>query len=581
MTALPLSNAAADTGRWRAHTLRGAFRFLFLVQAAGLPFYPRQSLPEGLTRLLVFGAGALSAADPRRRRLWGHALALLLLEIAGRSVFERGLSPGPTTALAACVLLALVFLGFRAAAAYLAAVVGLVVACSEAVRSGLIPALEPYSFASLEVWARSLLNVVLLSLAMGWTVARLLQRFETGLRDRGETIARLRLEERERAALQARRDAETAALARAQGYEVLGRMSAGIAHDFNNMLVVILSWADLLREPGVSDAEREEATGAILAATGRAGDLVRQLASLGRPEEGGQEELDLATLATELGRSLTRLLPEGIAVERGELASAQVRGVSARLQQVLLNFALNARDAMPAGGTLTLGSGPANAAEAAGLAGSCVAVRVRDTGAGISPEVQGKLFQPFFSTKPEGAGLGLGLVSSLAIARDHGGRIHVESAPGQGSTFSLVLPAALPQAAAAQPAPPAALAQGKRVLLVEDEAPLRKLMARALRRGGLEVEEAADGAAALALLATHPRPDLLLVDAVLPDLPSQRLIDAARAAQPPAAVLVCSGHLDAATLRGRAGPGPYAELPKPFGGEALLRKVAEVLAAAR
>src|SRR5205085_1201923 len=191
--------------------------------------------------------------------------------------------------------------------------------------------------------------------------------------------------------------------------------------DLNNMMVVVLSWATALETSTLAEGEIAEAAESIVVATERATSLARQLESLGGEEDEVRGPTDLAALGAELVRDLRRLFGESVDVVEGRFDPAPTLGSPAQLQQVLLNFGLNAADAMPAGGRIAISSGPASAAEAVGLEVPAVAVRVRDTGSGMDAQTRARLFEPFFTTKRGGQGLGMGLAAALSVVKAHGG----------------------------------------------------------------------------------------------------------------------------------------------------------------
>jgi signal transduction histidine kinase/CheY-like chemotaxis protein len=511
-------------------------------------------------------------------RLASFGLSLLLVELGCHAAFTHGPSPGSFAALSAGVLLAVVFCSWRVAAGLLAAASAFLFGVGTLVAAGRLPVPGGYAFDEPDIFLRSSVNVLCFAVVLAMTVRSLLQRYEQGLAERAESIARLRRGQQQRAEEEARRDRAIEALARAQQHALVGQLSSALAHDFNNMLVVMLSWAELLGDASGTGLEQIEAAEIIAQSAQRASDVTRQLVALGESGSGQPEVLQLPPLVGSLLRSLRRLLPKEIKLQQEGVLPSAAKVEPARLEQTLLNFALNARDAMPAGGVLGFGCGPATDVERGPLPAPCVAIRVRDTGCGMDAATQARLFQPFFSTKGEGRGLGLGLASAQAVAAAHGGRIHVESAPGRGSCFTLVLPSA----GASKPT----LETGSfrfpsrlRLLLVEDEEPVRQVMARSLRASGLEVLEAADGASALQALRGAGALDVLCVDGILPDMLSQQVIDDFSARNAGAPVLVCSGHAAAPGLRARVEGGRHAFLAKPFAGTALVRAVAGLVAA--
>jgi signal transduction histidine kinase len=571
-----------DGAAWRVQVLR---RLLVLLSFLLAPLVPLGiGLPAKVTLAatwLVLLVGALRLRRPAQLNFWAVVFTSCGFAVYFVPLFRTSYAPGPNAMLGMLILAlnATVFLGPRGLLVALGAEAGLLLLLGELVQRGLLDTPRPVSFDDRFAWYRLVAGVLVLCSLLSTTVTAVLHRYQRGLLERGQSIDELRRQEAERQAEEQARDRAAASLARAQKLELVGQLAGSVAHDFNNALVVILSWTDVLRDESTSGAERAEAAEAIDTAAGRASALARQLVSLGRlqPDDRGREEL--AQLARELARTCSRLLPLSIEVRTGPLAPGAVSGSAAQLEQVLLNFALNARDAMPAGGALTLEVGPATAAERAGLQpGRYLALRVRDTGSGMDEATQARLFEPFFSTKGEGRGLGLGLASAAGIAQAHGGRVHVESARGAGSTFALVLPQAPDQPEPRSAEAPQARAPARRLLLVDDEAPVRRAMSRALQAGGFQVTEAGDCAGAVAAAERGPAFDLLCIDGVLPDGPAQRAVDAFLLRHPGAAVLVCSGHVDPGSLRARVATGRAAFLAKPFDRAVLVRKIEGLLA---
>ncbi|HXG44298.1 MAG TPA: PAS domain S-box protein [Gemmatimonadales bacterium] len=312
----------------------------------------------------------------------------------------------------------------------------------------------------------------------------------------------------------------------AQKLEAIGRLAGGVAHDFNNILAVVLMQADLtLTDPGLTEETRESLQ-AIRAAARRAGDLTRQLLLFGRRQVMQPRELDLNAAVTSLAGMLQRLLGEDVHLELHlHPVPLTVRADPGMLDQVLMNLAVNARDAMPGGGRLVIETTtrtvtPDLAARYPQAApGEYACVRVADTGHGIPADVLPHIFEPFFTTKEPGKGTGLGLATVFGIVKQHGGAVAVFSEPGQGATFEILLPVGPAGVAALAPAPrPAALRRGEEtVLVVEDDPAVRRLTRLTLERHGYRVLEAADGPEAERRWREHQgRIDLLLTDVVLP-----------------------------------------------------------------
>jgi two-component system cell cycle sensor histidine kinase/response regulator CckA len=385
----------------------------------------------------------------------------------------------------------------------------------------------------------------------------------------------------------ARRDLEQN-LRQAQKMEAVGRLAGGVAHDFSNVLAVILGYSDLLiRDLPASDPRIREYADGIVEAAHRAVGVTRQLLTLSRKKLLRPEVLSVNKVVQDLGKLLSRAIGERI-----ELTQKYGDGIppiladADQLAQVLLNLAVNARDAMPDGGPLEISTAFAELAMPApelGLpAGRYVTLVVKDGGCGMSEEVRTRIFEPFFTTKETGTGLGLATV--YGIVRQAGGAIRVESRPGEGSTFTVYLPAAdeksqrvvLPVAASA----PRGL--GETVVLAEDEEPLRVLLGRVLTGSGYHVISGRNGAEALdAVRAKGTRVDLLLTDLVMPRMTGAELASVLGDEQPGMKVLFMTGHTDDPAVACRLGEGGVEVIQKPFTNEALLGMVRRLLGPAK
>ena len=347
-------------------------------------------------------------------------------------------------------------------------------------------------------------------------------------------------------------------LRQAQKMEALGKLAGGIAHDFNNVLAAITGFAQLVRGDLPDGDPRREDLDEIVAATMRGSTVTRQLLTFSRRRSVDVQVVDLGEVVHDTGRMLRPLLPSSIAVEiRAGGGPAWVRADRGQLEQVVMNLAVNARDAMAGGGTLGI------AVERAGSAG-CLLV-VRDTGCGMSPQVRDRIFEPFFTTKPAGQGSGLGLATVYGIVRQFGGTVAVESEEGRGTTFTIALPQA--PAPATRGSARAAGAEAARplvVLLAEDEAAVRRSVQRLLERQGHTVLAAPDGAAALRLLGSHTGPvDLVLTDATMPVLGGRELAVRLAALHPTLPVVLMSGYSERLTTTPDDAPA-LTTLQKPF-----------------
>jgi two-component system, cell cycle sensor histidine kinase and response regulator CckA len=313
----------------------------------------------------------------------------------------------------------------------------------------------------------------------------------------------------------------------AQKMEAVGRLSGGIAHDFNNLLTVIQLNATLLAKGRTMATSKEHAT-EILEATERAATLTRQLLLVSRKQAMQPAIVDLNAIVADMTKMLRRIVGEDISLETEAATDLPLaRADVGMLEQVLLNLAVNARDAMPAGGVLTIATaerdveGPQHHGGFEIAAGRYVGILVRDTGIGIAPDVLPRIFDPFFTTKELGKGTGLGLATVYAIVRQHRGWIEVASEPGRGTTFRLFIPVARGAAVethGARPGIAADLPRGAETILVaEDEASVRLVVVNLLEHCGYTVLHAATGAEALGLWKSHKRDvRLILTDVIMP-----------------------------------------------------------------
>jgi signal transduction histidine kinase/CheY-like chemotaxis protein len=340
-------------------------------------------------------------------------------------------------------------------------------------------------------------------------------------------------------ALPQQRDKSQAQLLQAQRLENLGQLAGGVAHDFNNLLAVILNYASFatqeLDEAGESDwAARGKSARADLWQISRAGEraagLTRQLLAFARREVIRPQVLDLDTAITSVEEMLRRTIGEHIELVISLAGDLQpVLADPGQLEQVLVNLAVNARDAMPGGGTLTIDTGNIIVDDDTIAGGSMapkgrnVRLRVSDTGTGMPPEVIEHVFEPFFTTKEEGAGTGLGLPTVYGIVTQADGHIRISSEPGIGTTFTIILPVTTEVPAPPAPKVPEVPSQrtpkGETVLVVEDEAALREATRRIFTRNGYQVISAASGPEAIAIAAGHPGEiHLLVTDVVMPHM---------------------------------------------------------------
>jgi two-component system, cell cycle sensor histidine kinase and response regulator CckA len=411
-------------------------------------------------------------------------------------------------------------------------------------------------------------------------LARLVPAIERELGESGERNARRRAED-------SLKKTERQLL-HAQKLDAVGRLASGVAHDFNNLLSVVLSYSGLLLGDLKADdpmrADLEEIRKAGLRAT----ELTRQLLAFSRHHAMQPRVVDLDQILAGMERMIMRLL--GADVEVTMLTSPRLGKIVAdpgQLEQVVTNLVVNARDAMPAGGMVTLETRNVDldedyARQHFGVkAGPYVVLAITDTGIGMDRETQARIFEPFFTTKERGKGTGLGLSTVFGIVQQSGGHVWVYSEPGEGTTFRVYLPRTDAPVEPPRSEPPSESGRGtETILLVEDDEPVRTVACGILRRYGYRVLEASNGGEALLVCEQHgARIHLLLTDVVLPRMSGRQLVERLAPMRPEMKVLFMSGYADEAVLQHGILESGAAFLQKPLTPEALARKVREVLGA--
>jgi PAS domain S-box-containing protein len=403
--------------------------------------------------------------------------------------------------------------------------------------------------------------------------------------------------ERERLITQAERDAAERRLQHTRRLESLGQLAGGVAHDFNNILAVIATYSELLLDtldtPAVSAEDLAAARndiGQISRAAERATQLTKQLLAFGRRDITQAEVLNLNHVIGDVEQMLRRTLGEHIhLIAHLDRQLRTVYADAGQIEQILVNLAVNARDAMPEGGTLSIDTtnadlDPDDVNQGPLHPGRYVRLRVSDTGCGMPPEVVERAFEPFYTTKPQGSGTGLGLATVYGIATAAGGDVRLYSEADIGTTITILLPAIDTPAdvTAVDTEPAVQAAAGPRpheaILLVEDEDGLRQVTERILTRAGYHLLTANDGAQAIHLAQTHPGPiDLLLTDVIMPKMMGTEVAARIQALYPDIPVLYMSGYAQPVLTENGTLPNGVALVEKPFTSRELLRRIHTLL----
>jgi PAS domain S-box-containing protein len=401
--------------------------------------------------------------------------------------------------------------------------------------------------------------------------------------DRASIAFVVDLSERTRAEEALRRTEDQ--LRQAQKMEAIGRLAGGVAHDFNNMLSVIMSYGTLLRDEAAEGSSLRADLDEITAAATRAAALTKQLLLFSRQQVIEPRAVKLNDVVEGVQKMLKRTLGEDI--ELDATLAAEIGHIMAdpnQIEQVLMNLVVNARDAMPTGGHLTIATKNVDPEDRFdpdldSLVGPLVLLSVKDSGTGMDEHTRARLFEPFFTTKERGKGTGLGLSTVFGIVQQAGGRIVVDTEPGMGTTFRVYFPRVEPfEPVARAPQAHRALRGNETILLVEDEDQVRKVAYNILSRQGYRVIEAKDAFDALRLLEEQPRSvDLLLTDVVMPHMSGTELAERVAGARPAMRVLCMSGYTDDTISRHRVFESGVAFIQKPITPETLSKKVREVL----
>jgi two-component system cell cycle sensor histidine kinase/response regulator CckA len=374
-------------------------------------------------------------------------------------------------------------------------------------------------------------------------------------------------------------------LQQAQKMETVGQLAGGIAHDFNNLLTAIIGRTEFLAQSTNLDGEQREDVDEIRRAAERAGSLTRQLLAFSRKQLLVPRVLNLNQIVIDTGPMLRRLIGEDVRIDTIRQEDlGNIVADSGQIQQVLLNLALNARDAMPAGGLLTIETANASPQHPDGLVGQepqgeFVMLRIVDTGEGMEERVKAHLFEPFFTTKPMGKGTGLGLSTVYGIIKQSGATIEVDSSMGHGTTFRIYFPRTDAEAASPDVEPAEISPCGtERILLVEDDDSVRMLAQRILAEKGYRVTIASSGLTAVRIFNGAPdEVDLVLTDLIMPGMSGRELMEKVHHVRSRLRVLYMSGYTDDEIVRRGLHDPTVWFLQKPFTGAELLTKVRQVL----
>jgi signal transduction histidine kinase/CheY-like chemotaxis protein len=570
-----------EWSRWRAQTLTGllwttgiacgVLGVVATIQVRSVPF----AIVSGCASSLM-----LASALARRAGFRLRAAVLLagLFVATSTSLMLGGLSPNILFALGLCVVMATLLLG-RVPGLALVFVAAITVAVVVPLRdAGMLPTdlRVSYQHPDVRTLSRVVIAFVLIASAMVVSVSYLLVRAEELFLQKARALETLAREQAQRRETDEQLRRAEAAFQKARELEILGRLSSSVAHDFNNALLIIQANADLaLRRPSYA----ETALRAIGEATRQAAATTRQLRAFSPRAARPAQPISLAATLGQEVELLRRILPANITLRYARPEDDMVvLADDGQIQSLLTNLALNARDAMPEGGTLEMRLRAAAPDEANG-GGWWVVIDVEDTGVGMSPETSRRLFEPFFTTKGA-AGTGLGLASVKDVVERGGGRIEVTSELGRGTRFRIFWPRT--GTADLRPSEDGIGPESGSgtVLVVDDDDAVRSAMAKSLSWRGYTVLEARTGADALLVARRHHEPiDVLCVDLVLPGMPARQVVDGTRAAHPEVRVLACSGYVP--DEAGAALEVADEFLSKPFSPNVLAASVHDLVERAR
>ena len=492
---------------------------------------------------------------------------------AGAAILLRGLAPAPVLLVGLGVLIAALFLG-RAGMFGGLLLAGAIVA--------IVGRPEPPE--AFNPWSNAI-DVVCVAGVLTVLVQFVVSRLERSLEHSSQALERLQVEQALREHAQDQLTRAQATLQQTQKLDAVGRLAGGVAHDFNNTLQVVLGWTELLRSE-THPQQIQDGIEQIRASAERSRGLTRQLLAFSRPELNQPTRVELHTCLPALVKSYRRLLPDDISIIARTVEGLAILMDEGHLSQVMLNLVLNARDAMPAGGTIAVIAKFIPRAELPSMAdrfdNGAVEIEVTDTGTGMDEETRSRVFEPFFTTKGT-RGTGLGLATAYGVVQLARGVVDIHSERGKGTSVRLLFPP-LTGSADAQPAgrPPSLPSVEQAVLLAEDDSGVRTTLARALRQAGHRVVEVSDVEAGRVVVRERGAEfDVLVTDGIMPGGSTRQLIDDFLMARPDGRVVVCSGYIDDELSIRDLGEQTFEFVQKPFSPSELVARLASASAQSR
>jgi len=492
---------------------------------------------------------------------------------AGGAVLLRGLAPAPVLLVGLGVVIAALFLGRAGMLG------GLLLAAATVAIIGRPEPPEAFS-----PWS-SAIDLVCVAGVLTVLVQFVVSRLERSLAHTSQALARLQTEQALREHAQDQLTQAQATLQQTQKLDAVGRLAGGVAHDFNNTLQVVLGWTELLRSETHSQ-QIQDGIEQIRSAAERSRGLTRQLLAFSRPELNQPTRVELHAFLPVLVKSYRRLLPDDISIVAHTVEGLAILMDEGHLSQVLLNIVLNARDAMPAGGTIAVMAKFIPRAElpstADGFDNGAVEIEIIDTGTGMDEETRSRVFEPFFTTKGK-RGTGLGLATAYGVVQLARGVIDIHSERGKGTSVRLIFPALTGSADAPLSGRPASLRSAEQaVLLAEDDSAVRTTLARALRQAGHRVVEVSDVEAGRVVVRERGAEfDVLVTDGIMPGGSTRQLIDDFLMARPNARVIICSGYIEDELSIRDLGEQTFEFVQKPFSPSELVARLASASAQSR